>query len=196
MTYLSFPAKPAGTVDLLITPGAGPSRVVSNTLQESNSTAVNGGYNCAAILPDLMAIATSVSVTITVGSLSVAANNRSVGPGVFAADGSKGIYLRFASQSSTAVLIAWNGTSETQLKSSTQVASPGDTVTLTGTLSAGIWTWTVKKNGGADIAAFTWSDTAHTIDLPGMKPGIAFRHQYASAQASSRGVSALSATAA
>lgn len=196
LNYSFSSGKPGGMVDVALTAGAGPTVVTSNTLREGNSTASNGGYNSVAIMPDSMAIATSISITVTVGSLSVVANNRSVGPGIFSADGSRGIYLRFASQSATATLNTWvSGTGETPQKTSTQVATAGDTLTLTGTLSGGVWTWTVKKNG-TDIPAFTWSDSAHVIDLPGVKPGIAFRHQYAAGQAPSRGVTNITATAA
>lgn len=197
LTYASFPSIPVGTVHVASTTGAGVPAIVSGTtLQEGNSITTNGGYNSHLVLPDVMAVTTTISVTVTVGALSVAANNRGVGPGVFSADGAKGVYVRFNSQSATATLATWSGGTETSRTTSTQVAVPGDTITLTGTLSAGVWTWTVKKNGGADIAGFTWPDSGHAIDLPGPRVGSAFRHQYASGQAPSRGVAALTATAA
>ena len=196
LNYSFADGKPGGMVDVAVTAGAGISQVVSSTLQESNSTAVNGGYNSVAVMPDSMAVTTTISVTVTVGSLSVTANNRAVGPGVFSADGTKGVYFRFASQSSTAVLCSWSGGTESTQKSlASQVASAGDTLTLTGTLSGGAWTWTCKKNGGADIVGLTWADSSHVIDLPGVKPGVAFRHQYSSSQYGSRGVTNIAATA-
>lgn len=144
-----------------------------------------------------MAITASISVTVTVGSLDSAANNRAVGPGIFSPDGSSGIYVRFASASSTASLITWNGTVETTRTSlGSQVANTGDTITLTGTLSGGVWTWTVKKNGGADIGSLTWADSGHAIDLPGSKVGVAFRHQYSGSNFYSRGVTNITAAAA
>ncbi|MDZ7886549.1 MAG: hypothetical protein U5N53_28255 [Mycobacterium sp.] len=67
---------------------------------------------------------------------------------------------------------------------------------MTGTLSAGVWTWTVQKNGGADIAALTWADSGHAIDLPGVKPGVAFRTQRSGSNFYSRGVTNITAAAA
>lgn len=198
-SYPSFPSVPAGSLNVAQTVGAGNAQTVSNTLQEGNSSTTNGGYNSILVLPDTMSVTTSVTVTVTVGALSVVANNRGVGPGIFSADGTKGIYVRINSQSSTAALCYWSGGVETQPKTSTQVATAGDTITITGTygsVTAGCWTWTVKKNGGTDIAAFTWTDSANLIDLPGVKPAVAFRHQYAAGQAPSRGVAALSFAAA
>ncbi len=197
-SYASFPSVPAGTVHVAVTTGAGVPAIVSGTtLQEGNSILTNGGYNSHFVLPDIMAVTTVISVTITVGALSVAANNRGVGPGVFSSDGTKGVYFRFNSQSATATLVSFqSGAETTQMSLASQVAVPADTLTLTGTLSGGVWTWTVKKNGGADISGLTWPDSGHVIDLPGNRVGASFRHQYASGQAPSRGVAALSATAA
>lgn len=195
VSYPSFSSRPTGSVDVAQTAGAGAAIISGATLQEGSSTASNGGYNSLFVLPDVLSITATVSITVTVGALSVVANNRAVGCGIASADGSKAVYIRFASQSSTASINSWAGGTETSRGTSTQLATAGDTLTLTGTLSAGVWTWTVKKNGGADIAALTWADSTHAIDLPGYKPAIAFRHQYASGQAPSRGVAALSATA-
>lgn len=194
LSYPSFPTKPGG-LDVLQTAGAGAATVASNTLTEGNSSTSTGGYNSAFVFPEDMAITTTISVTVTVGALGVAANNRAVGPGVFSADGTKGVFVRFASASSTASLITWLAGAETSRTTSTQVANTGDTVTLTGTLSGGVWTWTVKKNGGADIAALTWADSSHLADLPGTRPAAAFRHQFSASQFPSRGISALTAAA-
>lgn len=135
--------------------------------------------------------------SVTVGSLNVAANNRAVGPGIFSASGNSGIYLRFASSSSTAALLSWNGSTEsTRTSLGSQSATPGDTITLTGTLSGGVWTWTAKKNSGSPIASLTWEDSGHLVDLPGLKPSIAFRTQRSGSNFYSRGVTAITATAA
>lgn len=198
VSYTSFPTKPAGSLDVLITTGAGAAIVSGTTLTEGNSiTTASASYNSGLVLPDVMAVTTTISVTITVGALSTAANTRSVGAGVFSADGTKGVYIRFNSQSATASLFSWTGGTEATATSlASQLATAGDTLTLTGTLAAGVWTWTVKKNGGADITGLTWADSAHVIDLPGNRPAMVFRHQYAGGQFPSRGVAALSATAA
>lgn len=190
--------KPPGTVDVIVTAGARPSVISGVALREgAMSSGSTGGYNSHAVLPHSMAITASISVTVTVGSLDSAANNRAVGPGVFSPDGSSGIYVRFASASSTASLITWNGTAETTRASlGSQVANTGDTITLTGTLSGGVWTWKVKKNGGADIGSLTWADSGHAVDLPGSKPGVAFRHQYSGSNFYSRGVTNITAAAA
>lgn len=196
VAYSSFPSIPSGSVNVAMTAGAGNAIISGTTMQEGNSATSGTNYDSALVLPDALAITTTVSVTVTVGALSVAANNRFVGAAIFSADGSKGIYVRFASKSGTASLQTFqSGTSSVQ-KTSTQVATAGDTITLTGTLSAGVWTWTVKKNSGADIAALTFTDSSHVIDLPGNHPAIYFRHVYSGGQFPSRGVSALSAVAA
>lgn len=193
--------KPPGTVDVIVTAGAQPSVISGVALREgAMSSGSTGGYNSHAVLPHSMAITASISVTVTVGSLDSAANNRAVGPGVFSPDGSSGIYVRFASASSTASLISWNGTTETTRASlGSQVANTGDTITLTGTLSGGVWTWTATKNigsGGTPIAGLTWPDSGHAVDLPGFKPGVAFRHQYSGSNFYSRGVTNITAAAA
>lgn len=197
LNYSFSSGKPPGMVDVATTAGAGIPTIISGVcLREGSKSGGSGGYNLHAVMPDSMAITTTISVTVTVGNLDVSANNRAVGPGIFSSDGSKGIYLRFASQSSTAQLITWDAGVSAAKTSSTQVANTGDTITLTGTLAGGVWTWTAKKNGGADIAALTWVDSAHEIDLPGFKPGIAFRQQYSGSNFYSRGVSNITATAA
>lgn len=189
--------KPPGTVDVIVTAGAQPSVISGVALREGAMSSGSGGYNSHAVMPYSMAITATISVTVTVGSLDAAANNRAVGPGIFSSDGSSGIYVRFASASSTASLITWNGTAETTRTSlGSQVANTGDTITLTGTLSGGVWTWTVKKNGGADIGSLTWADSGHAIDLPGSKVGVAFRHQYSGSNFYSRGVTNIAAAAA
>lgn len=186
-------------VDVAITAGAPiPSVLIGgNTLREGTLASGSGGYNSIAVMPTVMDVTTTISVTVTVGALDAAANNRAVGAGVFSADGSEGVYIRFASASGTATLNRWTGGTETQCTSAgSQLANTGDTLTLTGTLSAGEWTWTVKKNGGSDIAALTWADSGHAIDLPGPNPGIAFRTQRSGSNFYSRGVTAIAATAA
>lgn len=199
VAYPSFPSIPSGSVNAIMTSGAGNAIVSGTTLQEGNSSNATTNFDSALVLPDVLAITTTVSVTVTVGALSVAANNRFVGAALFTADGTKGIYVRFPSQSGTASLQTFqSGTSSSQ-KTSTQVAVPGDTITLTGTLgavTAGVWTWTVKKNGGSNIAALQFDDSAHVIDLPGAHPAPYFRHVFSGGQFPSRGVAALSATAA
>jgi hypothetical protein len=179
-----------------MTPGAGAVIVSGTTLQEGNSSTGSGGYDSALVLPDVMAVTTTISVTVTIGSLGVSSNVRGNGGGVFSADGTKGVYLFIPSASGNCRVHSFASGTVTNRTVSTQVGVPGDTVTLTGTLSAGVWTWTVKKNGGADIAALTWADSGHAIDLPGPRVAPIFRHQYASGQLASRGVAALSATAA
>lgn len=196
VAYSSFPSVPSGSVNVLMTAGAGNAIISGTTMQEGNSSTGATSYDSSLVLPDVMAVTTTISVTITVGALSVVANNRFVGAAIFSADGSKGIYVRFPSQSGTASLQTWQSGASTSQKTSTQVATTGDTITITGTLSAGVWTWTVKKNGGADITALTFADTTHIIDLPGAHPTCYFRHVYSGGQFPSRGISALSASAA
>jgi len=191
LDYYFTSGKPGGMVDVEVTPSTGTTPTVivdSTTLREGAMTSGSGGYNLHAVMPTDMTIATSISVTVTVGSYSSDANNRAVGPGVFSSDGSSGVYVRFASFSSSCVLYTWDGSSETSRATSSQRATAGDTATLTGTLSSGTWTWTVKKNGGDDIAALTWADSGHVIDLPGSHPGIAFRTQRSGSNFYSRGV--------
>lgn len=198
VAYPSFTVVPAGALNVLQTANAGNAIVSGTTLQEGNNAGTTtGGYNSVLVLPDTMAITTSVSVTVTVGARSTAANNRAVGGGLFSADGTKGVYIRFPGASGTATLCTWSGGVEAQPKTSTQTGTAGDTLTLTGTLgavTAGVWTWTVSKNGGAAIAALSWDDASHVVDLPGNRPAAAFRHQYSGGQFPSRGVAALSAT--
>lgn len=193
VSYPSFPTKPVGSVDVLITAGAGAAVVSANTLVEGNSATSTAGYNSAVVLPDVMA-SSLFSVTVTVGGLGSASNNRAVGPGAFSADGSVGVYARLAAQSSTATINSWVGGVETPRASvSSQLANTGDTLTLTPTVTAGVVKWTVTKNGAPIGAGLFWEDTAHAVDLPGAHPGVAFRHQYSAGQLGSRGVSALSA---
>lgn len=194
VSYASFPTKPAGIVDVAVTAGAGASTVSSNTLVEGNSAASTAGYNSVAVLPDVMA-SSLFAVTVTVGALSVAANNRGVGPGASSADGSVCVYARLASQSTTAAIFTCIGGVETQRASvASQLANTGDTITLTPTVTGGVVTWTATKNGAPIGAGLSWEDSGHVVDLPGPHPAVAFRHQYSGGQFTSRGVSALSAT--
>lgn len=183
-----------------ITAGAGDAQVSSNQLQESNCITTNGGYNSLFVFPDVLAIGTTVTFRFTVGSLSVAANNRGVGGGIANSDGSKAVYFRVNSQSATATLASYTTAGgESGRTTSTQVGVPGDYFDVTatyGSVTAGKWTWTVSKNGGAVIAALTWTDSTNIIDMPGNHPVAAFRRQYASGQAASRGIASINVTAA
>lgn len=196
LNYSFSSGRPGGMVDVQTTAANGTTPTViinGTTLREGSLLSGSGGYNLHSVMPDVMSITNSIAVSVTVGALDSAANNRAVGPGVFSADGSKGVYLRFASASSTASLITWNGTAETTQKTSTQTANSGTVIWLTGTLSAGTWSWTVKLNAGSDIAALTWADSGHVVDLPGYQPGIAFRTQRSGSNFYSRGVTTITA---
>lgn len=196
LSYPSFPSIPVGSLDVAMTVGAGATGVSGTTLLEGNSITTSAGYDSALVLPDVMAVTTTISVTVTIGALGVASNVRGNGGGVFAADGTKGVYVFIPSASGNCRVHSFASGTVSNRTLSTQVGVPGDTVTLTGTLAAGVWTWTVKKNGGADISALTWADSGHLIDLPGPRVAPIFRHQYSGSQLTSRGVAALSATAA
>lgn len=195
VTYASFASKPSGSLDVAMTTGAGTVSVSGTTLIEGNSITSTSGYDSALVLPDVMAVTTTISVTATIGALGVSSNVRGNGCGVFSADGTKGVYIFVPSASGNCRVHSYAAGTVTNRTLSTQVCAPGDTITITGTLSSGTWTWTVKKNGGADIAALTWADTGHAMDLPGARVGPIFRHQYSGSQLISRGVAALSATA-
>lgn len=185
--------KPPGIVDKATTAGAGASLVTSGTLQEGNSSTSNGGYNSLAVFPDEMA-SSEFEVTVTVGSLSSAANNRAVGGACASADGTVAVYCRVPSSSGTAVIGTYVGGVETDRATlSSQSAVPGNTITLTPSVSGGVVTWTVTKNGAALGAGLSWTDSGHLVDLPGVHPAVAFRHQYSAGQYPSRGVTALSA---
>lgn len=185
--------KPPGIVDVLMTAGAGASIVTSSTFVEGTSSNSNGGYNSALVMPEQMA-SSIFSVTVTVGALGTAANNRAVGPGIFSADGTVGVFARLASLSSTATLNTWSGGTETARSTlGSQRANTGDTITLTVEVSGGVATWTVTKNGSALGSGLSWTDSSHLIDLPGNHPAIAFRHQYSASHFISRGVTTISA---
>lgn len=197
LDYLFSAGKPAGIVDVSSVGTVLPTTIISSTtIREGGMTGGSGGSNSHAVMPETFGITTSISVSVTVGSLDSAANNRAVGPGVFSSDGTKGVYIRFCAASGTCALYSYQSGTETLQKTATNVANSGTVITLTATLSGGVWTWTVKKDGGADIAAYTWADSAHVIDLPGSKIGMAFRTQRSGSNYYSRGITRIQATAA
>ncbi len=190
-TYSSFPTVPSGTVNVAITSGAGAVQATSNTLQEGSALASNGPYYSAAVLPDAMAT-DLFSVKVTVGALSGAAADRGVGPGVFSADGTKGVATVWQASSSTAVIRSWSGGSfATQGSLGSQAANAGDIVELVPSVAAGVVTWTVHLNGTP--TTLTWTDSGHLVDLPGRHPAAVFRRAYNFGQYPSRGVAALTA---
>lgn len=192
VNYPNFPEVPDGTIDVALTPGAGPVTVNGTTLQEGARVSGTGTMYSAAVLPDTMST-DLFSVTVTVGSLSAAANDRGVGAGVFNADGTAGIACYMTSASGTAVIRTMiGGTGANQATLGSKVAVPGVTITLTPTVSGGVVTWTVSKNGTP--IGLSWTDTGHILDLPGRHPAAAFRHAYSGADYASRGVAALSAS--
>jgi len=190
IAYPSFTQVPAGTTDIAVTPGAGPVTFNTNRLVEGNSTATSGAYHSVAAMPDVMST-NFFSATVTNANAST--TSRGMGAAVISADGTKVLMCVLSGNTATAKIISWTGagTETTQASASVFSNSSSDTIELRPSVSGGVVTWTVYKNGVA--TALTWTDSGHLLDLFGARPGCAFRHEYSGNQFPGPGVKALTA---
>lgn len=190
INYASFPVKPAGIVDVAITPGAGVSTVASNALVESNSSAVNGTYFSAAVFPDEMA--TNLYVP-RIRNANRNTTDRGIGCGMSNAAGTIIVYFIIASNTTAATIQTWTGGTRTTqaTQGSIFTTSSADLLSLVPAVESGHYRYTLHKNGSA--TALTWLDSSDIIGVPGKYPCATFRHIYSASQFASQGIGALTA---
>jgi hypothetical protein len=182
--------KPAGIIDVAINAGAGTTSVSGGIIREGNSTASNGTYHTASIWGNVMNTS-YYTVSATNGALST--TNRGFGPGMSDSAGTKIVYVIVCSNTSAATIQTFvSGTVTTQASLAGLYATTStDIITLVPTVSAGLYTYTVYKNGS--VTALTWTDSSSVVGLPGRYPCGVFKHIYSSGQFTSPGIRAYAA---
>lgn len=185
----TFTSKPAGTLDVAIDANAGASAINSNALREGASGTAGQYYLSAAVMPDVMSTLYSTTVTNAAQSTS----RRGMGPGCFSADGTKGVFAILKGNTGAAAIYSWVGGAYAVQANQSGLYSTASTdqIALVPSVSAGVITWTVVKNGTP--TALTWTDSGHLVDLPGTHPAACFLHEYSGYQFYSPGISALAA---
>lgn len=183
--------KPAGIIDVALNSGASnTTTVASGIIREGNSTAVNGTYYTLSIWGVLM---NSSYYKSSVTNGLIANTDRAMGPAMSNATGTTVVYavIRGNSGSST-IATAIGGTITIQSTTTTVFSNAStDVISLVPTISGGIYTYTVHKNGTA--TSLTWTDSTNIIGIPGKYPGGVFRHVYSSGQFLSPGIRAYAA---
>lgn len=198
MSYASFTAstKPTGVVDAQfsgsLTFATGLSITVdsSSRLVEPNSGTTNGTYLSGAIFPEVMA---DGLYQVTVTNALISNSDRGIGPGMCNSDGSVAVFAIICGNTTPARMYSYVGGTLTQqgTTASTYSTSNTDLLKLVPSLSGGIYTWTLYKNGTA--TACTWTDSAGLVGAPPKHPTACFRHVYSSGQSASPGIKAISA---
>lgn len=191
VSYTSFPTLPAKGFNVIITPNAGSAQVVSNILRESNNTGTTAqAYFSAYVFPEVMH---TPLFSVTAGNAALSTTSRGIGAGMFSDDGTKGVFFIIAGNTTSLRIYSWiGGTATVQGTTSNQFStSSSDLIRLQPSMSGGVVTWNIYKNGTLQTA--TWTDSSHVIDLPGRRFGGCFRHEYSSGQFPSPGIKSMAA---
>ncbi len=177
--------KPAGLTDIALTTGAGGTTVASGILREGNSSTSNGTYFTLTQWGFQMETPIYIS-TVTNGGLS--STDRGIGAAMSDATGSKVIYCLFHGNSQPAAIETHiSGVRASRATLSGNFIAAGNTISLVPSVSGGIYTYTVHKNGSP--IALSWTDSGGLIGTPGPYPGAVFKHIYSGGQFGSPGVS-------
>lgn len=198
MSYPSFTAstKPTGVVDAKFS-GAGTFNTglsitvdSSSRMVEPNSITTNGTYLSGAVFPEVMA---DGLYQVTVTNALISNSDRGIGPGMCNADGSVAVFAIICGNTTTARMYSYAGGVLTQRGTTASTFSTANTdlLKLVPSLSGGIYTYTLYKNGTA--TACTWTDSGAVIGAPPKHPTACFRHVYSSGQSASPGIKAISA---
>lgn len=190
VSYPSFPSLPAKGFDVLISSGAGATSAVSNNLREGSSVVANGTYFSAFVFAEVMH---TPLFSITVGNAALSTTDRGIGAGMFSGDGTKGVFFIICGNSTPLRIYSYvNGTATVQGTTSSQFStSSNDLLRLQPSMSNGVVTWNIFKNGTQQTA--TWTDSSHVVDLPGRRFGACFRRTYSNGQFASPGVKSMAA---
>lgn len=183
--------KPAGIIDVALNSGASnTTTVASGIIREGSSTATNGTYYTLAIWGVMMNTSYYTS-SVTNGLL--ANSDRAMGPAMSDATGTNVVFATVRGNSgNTTIATSISGVVTTQATSGSIFSnSSSDVIGLVPTVSGGIYTYTLYKNGVA--TALAWTDSTNIIGTPGRYPGGAFRHLFSSGQYSSPGIRAYAA---
>lgn len=166
--------KPAAFVDVGLGANAPTSTTMSGgILKENAPAAVDGTYYTITIWGDQMGT-TFYSSEVTNGA-SGPSSDRGIGPGMANAAGTLALFAIVFANTTAARLFFWNGTTLTQVGTTqaTFSSSGTDTLKLVPSLSAGVWTYTLWKNGVATTVA--WTDSSAQFSPPPKYPCGAFR---------------------
>lgn len=190
VSYASFPALPAKGFDVTITSGAGTVTAVSNNLREGNSIASNGIYFSAYVFSEVMH---TPLFTVTAGNAALSSTDRGIGAGMFSDDGTKGVFFIICGNTTPCRIYSWTGgTATVQGTTSNQFStSSSDLIKLQPSMSSGVVTWNIYRNG--TLLNATWTDSSHVIDLPGRRFGGVFRRAYSNGQFASPGIKSMAA---
>ena len=189
VSYASFPSVPVG-LNVAMTTGAGTARVASNVMYENNSTASNATYYSAYVFPETMH---TPLFSMTATNNAASTTSRGIGAGMFSDDGTKGVFVIICGNTTNCRIFSYSsGTVTAQGTASSQFSTTsGDLIKLQPSISSGVVTWSVYKNG--TLLTCTWTDSSHVMDLPGRRFAACFRHEYNTGQFSSPGIKAMAA---
>ena len=190
VSYASFSVLPVKGFDVAFTSGAGATQITSSSLRESNGTTASSSYS-SYVFPEVMH---TPLFTVTAGNAALAsASSRAIGAGMFSGDGTKGVFFLMAGNTTPLRIYSWTGGTLTiQGTTSNQfTSSSSDLLKLQPSMSAGVVTWNVFKNGVQQNA--NWTDSSHVVDLPGRRFGPCFRHEYSGGHFPSPGVKSMAA---
>lgn len=162
----------------------------SSRMKEPNSANVNGTYRSAAVFAERMAPG---AYSVTVGNANISTSDRGFGCGMSNDDGSVIVFcMVFGNTNAPRIYTYISGTvTPVGTAGSGFSGSASDTITLKYTVSSGIATYTVYKNGTTMGA--TWTDSSNVVGTPGRHPCVSFHHVYSSYQYASPGCKSLTA---
>lgn len=201
LASLDYPSFAASTLPtgLIAVPMSGANTFASGTsitvsatgvMREPNSANVNAAYYSTGVFAEQMA---SGLYSVTVGNAALVNNSQGIGAGMSNADGSIQVFVIVCTNTTSARIYTWVAGVLTQVgtTSSTVSSSASDKLALVPSLSGGIYTYTLYKNGAPTACVFT--DSSAVIGVPGRHPVAAFKRTYSSGQAASPGIKSLSA---
>lgn len=187
--YPTFSVLPVLGFDVAFTAGAGAATVTSSALRESNGTTTNPSFS-AYVFPEVMH---TPLFSVTVGNARIGAvtSSRGIGGGMFSDDGTKGVFFIMTGNTIACRIYTYeSGTLTVRGTSSNQFTTSGsDLIQLRPSVSAGVVTWNIFKNGVQQNA--NWTDSTHIMDLPGRRFGVCFRHEYSFGHYPSPGIKSL-----
>jgi len=166
-----FASVPTGMVTVR-SAGSGNIGLNGSNLREGTAGASAFTYHIG-ILADVLG---SSKFFTEVGAAGTNGTDRGIGAGASNDDGSLMVFCYAIGNGGAAAIYTKIGSTWTSRATDTsvQITALNDKIRLVPSVSAGVVTWTVYKNGVA--TSLTWTDSGHLADLPGTRPCIAFRH--------------------
>lgn len=191
VSYPSFTVVPVQGFNVAITSGAGAATVTSSALRESNGTTASSSLS-AYVFAEVMH---TPLFTVTIGNARIGAvtSSRGIGGGMFSDDGTRGVFFIMAGNTTPCRIYTYeSGTATIRGTTSNQfTTSSSDLIQLRPSISSGVVTWNIYRNGVLMNA--NWTDNTHIMDLPGRRFGACFRHEYSGGHFPSPGIKSVEA---